>query len=108
MPRDSEMTTRDYQVCKRCIMDTTDPKIEFDDGGLCNHCRDYEKWESSVLLPQPARLTALNKLVQEIKQRGAGKEYDCIIGMSGGVDSSYLAYLVKTLGLRPLAVHLDN
>lgn len=100
--------TRSYQICTRCIMDTTDPEIEFDANGVCNHCRSFEELSQKILLPEPERSTALENIVREVKAAGAGKEYDCIIGVSGGVDSSYVAYMVKKLGLRPLAVHLDN
>jgi N-acetyl sugar amidotransferase len=96
-----------YQVCSRCVMDTSVPDIEFDSAGVCNFCRSAA-----------ARLQAENfsedhgkrdALIARIKSDGRGKAYDCIIGVSGGVDSSYVAYLVKkTFGLRPLAVHFDN
>lgn len=97
-----------YRICTRCIMDTTDPEIQFNENGVCNHCRDYEIEAQRFLLPETERKQALDRLVATIKERGKGKEYDCIIGVSGGVDSTYLAYLVKKLGLRPLAVHMDN
>jgi N-acetyl sugar amidotransferase len=100
--------TRTYQICTRCIMDSTDPDIQFDDQGICNHCRTYDRWAKQHLAQAQGRQMLLNQLVEEIKSAGSGKEYDCIIGVSGGVDSTYLAYLVKQLGLRPLAVHLDN
>ncbi|MGB0383229.1 MAG: N-acetyl sugar amidotransferase [Ardenticatenaceae bacterium] len=102
------MSSRAYQMCVRCIMDTTDPEIEFDKDGLCNHCRAYEKRAQQTILPEVEREKALEQLVAEIKSKGKGKEYDCIVGVSGGVDSSYTAYVIKKLGLRPLAVHLDN
>ena len=91
-------------------MDTTDPNIAFDDFGVCNHCREAK----SILLTEPFCLSAekkehrLTKLVDKIKQTGKQGKYDCIIGVSGGVDSSFVAYKVKELGLRPLAVHFDN
>lgn len=90
-------------------MDTTDPDITFDDKGVCSNCVSREERLRRLLIPEEARPEALRKLVEEVKSRGKGKKYDCIIGVSGGVDSTYVAYLVKeTLGLRPLAVHLDN
>lgn len=96
-----------YQVCIRCVMDTTDPDIQFDDQGLCNHCRELEL--ELQQRPDPARLdTALQQLVDQIRETGKGKRYDCITGVSGGVDSTYVVYLMKQLGLRPLVVHLDN
>src|SRR5688500_7278623 len=97
-----------YRVCTRCIMDTTDPEITFDEQGVCNHCRAYER-RAHQELPSPAeRQMRLQQLVERIKQEGQGKEYDCILGVSGGADSSYVAYITKSLGLRPLAVHFDN
>jgi N-acetyl sugar amidotransferase len=99
-----------YQICKRCIMDTSDPDIIFDEAGICNHCKNAEKALKSepYALPIHEKQKLLNELVKKIKEKGKGKNYDCIIGVSGGVDSTYVAFLVKQLGLRPLAVHLDN
>src|SRR3990170_4822087 len=89
-------------------MDTTDPEIQFDENGICNHCRGYEAQSQRLVIPESKRQTVLDRLVTEIRARGKGREYDCVIGVSGGVDSTYVAYLVKSLGLRPLAIHLDN
>jgi len=99
---------RPYQVCTRCIMDTTDPGIVFDEQGICNHCHQYDDRSHRELLAPIERQHHLDALVGNIKSSGRGKEYDCILGVSGGVDSSYVAYLTKKLGLRPLAVHFDN
>lgn len=101
----------DYQtmtVCTRCIMDTTDPDITFDKKGVCNHCHRYDSVSKTRLIPVEERDGQLKQLVAEIRKAGQGKKYDCIIGVSGGVDSTYVAWLVRELGLRPLAVHLDN
>lgn len=95
-------------LCSRCVMDTTDPDIQFDSRGMCNHCRRYDGWVRDQVFVGDAGRRKLAALVAQIKQDGAGREYDCLIGLSGGVDSSYVAYQVKELGLRPLAVHLDN
>ncbi len=95
-------------VCTRCIMDTTDPDISFDDNGVCNHCHRYDHVAQQRLIPIDERDARLKHLIDEIKAAGRGKDYDCVIGVSGGVDSTYVAYLVKQLGLRPLAIHLDN
>lgn len=89
-------------------MDTTDPDIDFDVNGVCNHCRRYDVVAKQRIIPSDNRKEHLVKLVAEIKQAGRGKPYDCVIGVSGGVDSTYVAWLVKDLKLRPLAVHLDN
>jgi N-acetyl sugar amidotransferase len=100
--------TQPYQICGRCIMDTSDPDIVFDANGLCNHCRGWFARSEFYALPLEERTRRLETLVEEIKRRGHGKDYDCIIGVSGGVDSSFLAIKVKELGLRPLAIHVDN
>jgi N-acetyl sugar amidotransferase len=90
-------------------MDTVvDKDIVFDSQGLCHHCTRYDRLLSTRVIRGEAGKAALAKLVERIKRDGKGKEYDCIIGVSGGVDSTYVAYLVKQLGLRPLAIHLDN
>lgn len=89
-------------------MDTSDPDIVFDGDGVCNHCHRYKALiDSRVYHGEEGRMR-LNKITTEIKAAGKRMEYDCIIGVSGGVDSTYVAYLVKQLGLRPLAVHFDN
>jgi len=95
-------------VCTRCIMDTTDPDISFDAAGVCNHCHRYEEVARQRIIPPAQRQERLAQLVAEVKRAGEGKPYDCVIGVSGGVDSTYVAWVVKDLGLRPLAVHLDN
>lgn len=94
------------RICTRCVMDTTDSDISFDPAGVCNHCRDYEVM--ALALAGNRTGGPLAELVEGIKQAGKNAEHDCVIGLSGGVDSSYVAYLSKQLGLRPLAVHLDN
>jgi len=71
--------TRDYQICTRCIMDTTDPDIQFDGKGVCNHCRRYEVRAKKALRLDEAGQRELDQLVSEIKERGRNKKYDCII-----------------------------
>lgn len=97
-----------YRICCRCIMDTSDPDISFDAQDVCNHCHKFDATAAKRLIPLNQRAARLDALVAKIKADGAGKDYDCIIGVSGGVDSTYVAYLTGTLGLRPLAVHFDN
>jgi N-acetyl sugar amidotransferase len=97
-----------YQVCRQCLMDTTDPEIEFDEDGVCSHCHEYDRRVAAEVFPGPEGRQKLAVAVAQIKREGRGKRYDCILGLSGGVDSTYVAYLTKKLGLRPLAVHLDN
>ena len=98
-----------YQICERCVMDTSDVKITFNDSGVCDHCQDYLEnvlpgWQYGDKDP-----TELANIVARIKQDGENRDFDCILGMSGGLDSSYLAHLaVSKLGLRPLIFHVDG
>lgn len=96
------------QVCTRCVMDTSVPDIEFDGNGVCQYCRGYEQRHSTEMPSAGERAAALDRIVSRIKDEGRGKPYDCVVGISGGVDSSYLVVVAKELGLRPLAIHLDN
>lgn len=89
-------------------MDTADPGIQFDASGVCSHCHRYDRLLASRVARGSNRDAELHRIVAQIKRAGEGSDYDCIIGVSGGVDSTYVAYLVKKLGLRPLAMHLDN
>jgi N-acetyl sugar amidotransferase len=90
-------------------MDTSVPDIEFDAEGICNYCKIYEARLQSELINGKAAQQRLDTLAQTIKDQGAKRPYDCVIGVSGGVDSTYVAYIVKRkLGLRPFAIHLDN
>ncbi|MBV6402502.1 MAG: hypothetical protein CNIPEHKO_02814 [Anaerolineales bacterium] len=98
----------EYRICARCLMDTTDPNIVFDENGVCNHCHDHDRLMKQKVVTGKAGEEHLQKLVEQMKRDGRGKPYDCLIGVSGGVDSTYVAYLVKKMGLRPLAVHMDN
>ena len=97
-----------HQICTNCVMDTTDVKITFDERGVCDHCNLFfreilPKWQQDV-----RESKTLQEIVKAVKEEGRGKSFDCIIGMSGGVDSSYLTYLAKEqFGLRPLVFHVD-
>ncbi len=95
-----------YQRCTRCIMDTTDPAISFDVNGVCNHCIRVDQWK--LQWNPEGNPKALEQLMETIKKDGRGKEYDMIMGLSGGVDSSYVAKLAKDFGLRALVVHCDT
>ena len=98
-----------YRQCAITVMDNiADPDITFDKEGVSNYFYEYKKAEQENVLTGKAGEEKLHRLAEEIKKNGQGKPYDCLIGLSGGVDSTYVAYLVKQLGLRPLAVHLDN
>lgn len=99
---------RKYQVCTKCVMDTTDANISFDEHGVCDRCREYEE----RILPSwnhgKGHEQELAKLLADIKRSGQGKEYDCILGLSGGLDSTYMLHLaVKEWGLRPFVFHID-
>jgi N-acetyl sugar amidotransferase len=100
---------KEVTICSKCVMDTTVPEIIFDENGVCNFCKDYKHRITKDLYTGDEAKNRLESLVKRIKKRGKNKEYDCLIGVSGGVDSTYVAYLVKKVyGLRPLAIHLDN
>jgi len=95
------------RVCTKTVMDTTDPDIVFDADGVSNWWHDFQ----AVMRRQPdaaGRQRLLEQAIAQIKEAGRGKPYDCILGISGGVDSSYMAYLAKSWGLSPLVVHFDN
>lgn len=99
--------TGPYRTCCRCVMDTSDPDITFDDAGVCNHCHRHDVRVRELPARQPDAKERLEKLVAGIKRARRG-DYDAIMGVSGGVDSSYVAYVAKQLGLKPLAIHFDN
>lgn len=102
------MNTSNFQRCTNCTMDTTDSAIKFDENGVCDHCNNFytktlPSWDTGE-----KGWAELQKDVEKIKKDGQGKDFDCIIGMSGGIDSSYLVYIAKEkLGLRPLVFHVD-
>jgi N-acetyl sugar amidotransferase len=89
-------------------MDTSDPRIQFDAAGVCNHCRDYDLNVAMLVASGGAGSENLGALVSGIKAAGAGKKYDALLGVSGGVDSSYLALLLRDWGVRTLLFHMDN
>ncbi|NVJ98901.1 MAG: N-acetyl sugar amidotransferase [Alphaproteobacteria bacterium] len=99
-----------YQICSRCIMDTSAAGISFDAEGHCNFCTEFlERSGALVLNVDPEkRERELQALVERVKREGKGKKYDCIVGVSGGVDSSWVLVEAVEMGLRPLAVHMDN
>lgn len=105
---DPSMSARPYQICTNCVMDTTDSKIVFGADGTCDHCNTfYNEILPSWHTDEPAQ-QSFQRVVDQIKEEGQGKDFDCILGMSGGVDSSYLTYIAKEqFGLRPLVFHVD-
>lgn len=100
---------RDYQICTHCVMDTSDSKIVFDDDGVCDHCRGFKEHVEPRWHPNAEGQRMFEETVRRIREQGRGKEFDCILGMSGGLDSSYLLHKAVTeFGLRPLVFHVDG
>jgi len=103
------MSSMNYKQCVISVMDTiSDPDISFDEKGISNYYYDYKKAENDQVFVGVPGQEKLDEIAQKIKDAGKSEQYDCIMGLSGGVDSTYVAYLSKQLGLRPLAVHFDN
>lgn len=98
---------RHYKICINCVMDTTDTRIQFDEMGVCDHCNTFIKTVKPNWHTGERGQRDLLLLVEKIKNSGNGKDFDCIIGMSGGIDSSYLTYIANEYGLRPLVFHVD-
>lgn len=98
-----------YQQCTRCMMDTSDPNITFNEEGLCSYCQNYDINIKPYWKPNENRFDELEKIASQIREAGKGHDYDCILGLSGGADSSYLAYIAKeVMHLRPLALVIDT
>lgn len=98
----------DVQICSRCIYDARVPAISFDADGVCNYCHQVEGLIAQYGTGTDKGEQLFDNILGDIRRCGRGKKYDCIVGVSGGTDSSYLVYLAKEWGLRPLAVHYDN
>lgn len=96
-----------YQICSRCILNSNVPYILFDENGVCNYCKEHDQLEKMFPLGEQSQ-RILEQKIEEIKKSSEGKEYDCVVGVSGGVDSTYTLYKTVELGLRPLAVLFDN
>ena len=102
------MAGRDYQICVRCVMDTSDPNIIFDANGLCDYCNNFDTVIAPAWRADTVDNIKLMAMAAEIRAQGVGKDFDCIIGLSGGLDSSFAAHVVtKIMGLRPLLLHVD-
>ena len=101
--------TSQRQVCQRCVMDSSAENIRFNSNGVCHYCTDFLEKQTPVLRKSDAlRNTERQELIDRIKHAGRRKRYDCVVGVSGGIDSSYVLHLAVENGLRPLAVHMDN
>lgn len=99
---------KEHKICSNCVMDTTDSSITFDEQGICDHCRNFYKnilpsWNYGI-----GKITELEKIADKIKKENKNKDFNCIIGLSGGIDSSFVAYIAKeVMGLKPLLFHVD-
>lgn len=108
MQSELSLDLRRLKTCSRCIYDERVAAISFDADGVCNYCHQIDGLVRDYGTGSAEGEQRFAALVAEIKKAGAGRKYDCVIGVSGGTDSSYMVYLAKTWGLRPLAVHYDN
>lgn len=99
---------KELKICKKCIYDETVSGISFDEKGVCNYCHTMESFQNTYKTGLPEGEAELAKIIEKIKKDGKGKKYDCVVGVSGGTDSSYLLVKLKEWGLRPIAVHYDN
>ena len=100
---------KEYRICSHCIMDNrSDDTIVFDSNGQCNYCKRAYYWKDKLYFPNQEGELKLQQMLAIIKKEGKGKKFDCIMGISGGLDSSYLAYLASNWNLRVLAVHIDD
>jgi N-acetyl sugar amidotransferase len=97
-----------FRICSRCVMDTSDTGITFDVEGVCCHCHRFDLEIRPQILSPRARAEGLRELIARVKREGQGRKYDCLIGLSGGVDSSYVVYLARKHDLRSIVVHFDN
>lgn len=103
------MEKRHYTVCSNCVMDTSDSRIVFDKQGVCDHCNDFHNNIRPNWHPDDIGRLQLQNIVSDIKKSGTKNDFDCLLGLSGGVDSSYMLHLVvKEFGLRPLVFHTDG
>ena len=102
------MKNVNYTICNRCVMDSSDPGITFDSLGNCNHCNEFLTIKQNIIYHGEESDKQLLSILKSIKKSGKKQKYDCLIGMSGGTDSSYVALKAVELGLKPLAVHMDN
>lgn len=99
---------KELKICTRCIYDESTPAINFDETGVCNYCKMVDDLKAEYKTGMPEGEQKIDEIIEQIKKDGKGKKYDCVIGVSGGTDSSYMVYWALKKGLRPLAVHYDN
>ena len=108
MTKNNGLLNTNLRVCSRCIYDERVSSITFDENGVCNYCHQLDKIKIDYGTAQKKGEKRFQRYIKEIKKAGKGKKYDCVVGVSGGTDSSYMLFLAKKWGLRPLAVHYDN
>lgn len=109
MSKPMELPERNYQICEKCVMDTSDPRTSFDSSGVCDHCHDFHNFVKPNWDTNGIGQEKLKKTVELIKHASKGKDFDCLLGLSGGVDSSYMLHMVvKEFGLHPLVFHVDG
>src|SRR5215216_1805108 len=103
------MKKKEYRICSFCVMDTSEESIVFDENGQCNHCRSYlQRVKRTIPAAEEEKKAALETALSYIKERGSKYQYDTILGVSGGVDSTYAALLAKEFNLKTLLFHVDN
>lgn len=105
---DPDINNADVRICARCIYDERVDSITFDEAGVCSYCRQVERLAAEYGTGQESGRRRFDAILAQIRAAGRGKRYDCVVGVSGGTDSSYMLYMAKQWGLRPLAVHYDN
>lgn len=98
----------DYRICERCVMDNSDPAVVFDEHGVCSVCQRWEEVRSQRGYREGESEKELEQVLQRIREAGKGKPYDCVIGLSGGVDSAYMLAAAVKFGLQPYVVHVDS
>ena len=102
------MNQRNYQICTNCIMDTSDSTLSFDERGWCDYCCNFHRNIAPNWHPGERGVAAIMPTIEKIKREGKARDHDCLLGISGGLDSSYVAYVAKEkFGLRPLIFHCD-
>lgn len=107
-PTKKRSLTAGYKICKKCIYDSSVPSIVFDEKGICNYCKMTDDLIAEYGTGNSKGQALISKIIEEIKLTGKNKKYDCVVGVSGGTDSSYMLHWAIENGLRPLAVHYDN
>ncbi|HEY4942136.1 MAG TPA: N-acetyl sugar amidotransferase [Rhizomicrobium sp.] len=108
MLQDRDLSSANVRICSRCIYDERVDGIAFDEKGVCNYCRQVDELKAQYGTGGERGERTFHEIAEQIRHAGKGKRYDCVIGVSGGTDSSYMVHMAQAWGLRPLAVHYDN